>query len=238
MLMAYLVGIVTMVGYLALGWLASDRLWRPVGGLALRTADLHAWLFMALFLPPVWWGLVVRWRHKLALHPRSSWPWALLIGGAGLTLLQLATRLRPLLTVPDIYLPLLTILLLAGGGLFVWQVRELGQRVYSWRLRVPVLLVALIFAGLNGARVARDVRGWSHVVVARSFVKQGEALEDPVKAEPLFRMARANFTLARQVQNMPISWLAEEEAFEMPLGIPRRQALVCLLYTSPSPRDS
>ncbi len=226
MLVLYVVGVLGMVSFLLAVWLRGDFLWIELGDLALRPADIYPWLFLTLFLPPVWWGLVVRWRQKLSLQPASFWPWSLLIGGLALTGLQLSTRLRPVLTVPDIYVPLLTISLLLGGGIFIWQVRELNRRVYKRMLRYPVLIIAIILASLNGARIVRDTQAWSHLVTGRSFMTEGQSLPTLERAMPVYQTAQSHFMQARDLQNMPIAWLAEQEAARMPFGLPAPEALV------------
>ncbi|MEM8857339.1 MAG: hypothetical protein AAGD96_03410, partial [Chloroflexota bacterium] len=85
MIVLYLMGLIMMVGFLLAGWLPGDRLWQQIGRTIYRPADAYTWLFLFLFLPPVWWGIGVRWWHKHLLLPRSFWPWSLLIGGASLT---------------------------------------------------------------------------------------------------------------------------------------------------------
>ena len=55
MLVLYLSGLVSMVGFLLFAWLQGDALWNNLGDLALRPADVYPWLFLTLFLPPVWW---------------------------------------------------------------------------------------------------------------------------------------------------------------------------------------
>lgn len=226
MLVLYVVGLFITLGFLLAGWLPGGRLWQPIGNTVYRPADWFTAVMLLLFLPPVWWAIVVRWRHKQILQPRAYLPWSLLFGGGALTILQLSTRFRPLLTVPDIFLPLLTIIMLIGGGFFIWKAQEMGGRVYRRALRYPLLLLTIVLSLINVGRIGRDVAGWHTLIMAHAYTASAQSSPNQAVARSLYKQAWGHYDLARQIQNWPHTWVAEEEAQQMPVGLPQRATLV------------
>ena len=134
-------------------------------------ADLYPYLYLGLFVPPLW-AFVLRplqIRHHLYQQSRLAW-W---IGLAGLLLLvlRLGSLFFPWLTMPDIYPSLGILLMIAGATRAFWQTRILPNkpRTYPAWLRAGSLLIALLTLFVMGSHLWREVSSYHFLIVGNSL---------------------------------------------------------------------
>ncbi len=183
-------------------------------------ADIYPYLYLGLFVPPLWWFALRPLTIARRTDPRSRLPlW--LAGASGvLALLRLATLFRPWFTVPDIY-PSLAILLLAGAGsLVIWRGWDAGAAVFGQRVRMGTAVFALAAVILMGTHVLREVVAYHYLVVGNT--RRDAALELPGSPEKdaLVADAITAYTQAMSTAQLPFPGIGQA-GLRIPVGIPR-----------------
>ena len=224
----YIWGISVQLFYLTVALLDSDRLLVERFNLPYRLIDLYPFALILLLLPPLSWLVTIRWRHRIVLRPRSFWPWSLLICGVVVTSFQLLTAFRPALTVPDIYPPIIALVMTLGGGLFVWRAREAGRSVYSLFVRLLVCIGMLGLVAGNSYRLWRDVSAYHYLVVAKSVHRTAIEQTDPIQAEGFYRLAGRYYARAGFRSNQPNDLLGEWAVTQNRFGLPRPEHFVSI----------
>ncbi|MCP4418756.1 MAG: hypothetical protein GY805_19230, partial [Chloroflexi bacterium] len=134
-------------------------------------ADLYPYLYLGLFLPPIWAFLLrpLQIRHHLYEQSRLAW-WIGLVGLL-LLLLRLGSLFFPWLTMPDIYPSLAVLLLVGGAARAFWQTRILPNkpRKYPTWVRVASLLVMLLTFFLMGNHLLREMGSYHFLIVGNSL---------------------------------------------------------------------
>lgn len=224
----YIWGVSIQLFYLTAALLDRDRLLVERFDLPYRLIDLYPFSLILLLLPPLSWLVTTRWRHRIVLRPRSFWPWSLLICGVVLTSFQFLTAFRPTLTVPDIYPPIIALVMSLAGGLFVWRAREKGHAVYSLFVRLLVCIGMLGMVGGNSYRLWRDGSAYHYLVVAKSHHRTALEQTDPIQKEGFYRLAGRYYALARFQANRPNDLLGEWSVTHNRFGLPRPQHFVSI----------
>jgi hypothetical protein len=87
------------------------------GGYSL--ADLHVYIFLGIFLPPLWWFFIYPLSQQHYARHRGNLDYWLFGAGIFLSLYLLLTQFRHEMTVPNIYPPLAAIILTGLGGHYI-----------------------------------------------------------------------------------------------------------------------
>lgn len=181
-------------------------------------ADLYPYLYLGLVAPPLWWfGL-----RPLTIYrrttPDSRFPlWLAGLGGA-LALLRLATLFRPWFTVPDLYPPLVIVLLVGAGSLAVWRARRADETaVFGQKLRWATAVLTLVIVSFMSTHLVREVAAYHFLVVGHTHRDAALALSEGPTKEAAVRDAIAAYTQAMGMAQKPLL----KTRLPIPLGIPR-----------------
>lgn len=174
----YVLGVVSLLLFTLLYLLAPDLLNRPLGSMPYNVLGLYPYLYLALYIPPLWWG-VIRPMIYLARTQRHVQLMGLaILGGVALALARLFLP-HDWLVPPDIY-PSLSILVLLGtsiAALWVAQRPTLpSNSLPEARQARPLLLALTLVLALVVGGAARHI---ANEVVAYHFLLMGnQALTD------------------------------------------------------------
>ncbi len=120
MALVYALGIFSLIAFVFTTRVAPVTLTTSLPVLKYSLANLYVYLYLALFVPTLWWVIALPLRVYARLYPQSRLVW--LVGGIGLLLaaLRAITFQWNWLTIPDIYPWLLALLLLVFAGVALW----------------------------------------------------------------------------------------------------------------------
>ncbi len=165
----YLLGIVALVAFVLLGRWAAPLLAADWPGLPYSLADFYPYLYLALFLPPLWWIVVRPIQIQLCFDPRSRCVWWVMGAGLVLAALRGLTWGRPWLVRPDIYPALAVMVLLGSAAASLWAAPQArGGRAYAPWLRLPLtLLLVAVMAGA-GYVVWREAAAYHHLIAGNA----------------------------------------------------------------------
>lgn len=177
-------------------------------------ADLYPYLYLGLFVPPLW-AFVLRplqIRQQMYEHSRLAW-W---IGLAGLFLLvlRLGSLFFPWFTLPDIY-PSLGILLMIGGATRAfWQTRIWPHkpRTYAPWLRLVSLLIALFTLFVMGSHLLREVSSYHFLIVGNSLRDHSLLEPEQETADTLSNNALTAYNRAIAITERKILGLVDTQA--------------------------
>ena len=224
----YLLGAGFQIIFMISAYFAHDSVTKEFYGFSYRLVDMYPYFSVLLLVPPLSWLITIRWRHRYLLRPHSFWPFSLLISGGVITIVQILTTFRPLLTIPDIYLPMIAIATTIGGFTFIWWAKDQNRPVYSLLIKGFTLLVALVILGVNGYRIGRDVSAYHYLVQAKSVHRSATNQSDAAVAAGYYTLARDNYVRAYYIVNLPVDFLGEESAIEIGLGLPQVENMVAV----------
>ncbi|MCB0140959.1 MAG: hypothetical protein KDE50_13720, partial [Caldilineaceae bacterium] len=222
----YLLNLLLLLAVAFTAWLSprSPLLWQRAPFTVYRLADIYPYLFLGLVAIPLWWGVVrpLQIVGYLGRHGRIAW--GMIAGALLLALLQIVLLFRPLLTVPDIYPPLICTVALVSAAFTIWNIQVGGRRIFSawvrWGLTVVVTLVCALMVSIV----------WRETVAYHWLVK-GTTLRDRVQqsglsgssSSALLLQALDAFERAERQSRQPL-WglLKTDNAIERSFGIPGR----------------
>ena len=207
----------------AITWLAQSVSPR----VTYRGTDVYPYLYLFMFIPMLWWGIVRPWRTKRILEPNQFWPWGLFGGGISLILLIVITHARPLITVPDVYTPILTMALLITGGLFIWQDSTYFQFGQQNLIRVLIALTAVSGTLLSGGLMVRNILSYHNFALGNHFSQTGIDDIDDKLSRIQYASALNSYQLAIDIAQFP-PYFSEYEALEIDFGFPNRDSLMAI----------
>jgi tetratricopeptide (TPR) repeat protein len=167
--------LVGLVGILA-AFAKPSLILRDLPGTYYSLADLYPYLLFFLVLAPLWWAVVQPLRQRMYLHPSSRFPLWILGLGLLLALVQVILRFRPLLTVVNLYPPLITIIVLVSSAVVVWRARAAGKKVYPLFLRLGTAVVVVVVCLLMATVLWRGMQAYHYLVRGNSI--RDRALEN------------------------------------------------------------
>lgn len=201
---------------------------RDAPGTPYSAADLYPYLFLGLIVAPLWWGVMQRLQRRQYLQPRSRLPLWMLGMGLSLALLQVVLRFRPLFTVVNLYLPLVTLVLLASAEMVVWRAQVAGQKVFPARVRIGTAAVATVACILMMSVLWRDTRAYHYLVQGNTLRDRGWKTQDADLSKALLTDAINAYERAADIGRRAIWGLDTRPAARIALGIPDRSELTWL----------
>jgi tetratricopeptide (TPR) repeat protein len=203
-----------------LAYTSPQMLFQNVFGTIYSLVDLYPYLFLGLIIAPLWWGIVQPLRQRMDLWPQSRLPWWTLGLGLLLTLVQIITRFRPLLTVVNVSLPFITIVILASAGMAVWRAQVSGHNVYPVATRVSIAIVVLLTCGLMTSVLWRDTSAYNYLVAGHTL--RDQALQDNIAVRKEFLLGKAleAYENAAEIGSRKVWGIDTKSAAKMLLGIP------------------
>lgn len=219
----YLVNVIILGVLALLAWVAPWPLWADIPGLPYSLADLYPFLYLGLIILPAWWVVIRPLQTQMRLEPDGRLPWWLLGAGLLLALFQGLTLFRPLLTSANLYPPLVSLILLAGGGWAVWQVRERGQPVYNLKIRVGTAVITALVSLLMALLFVRETAAYHYLVLGNARRDRAQLVEDTAQKEELLTGAVNAYSQAIKIGATRILGIDVRAAVNIPLGIPEPQ---------------
>ncbi|MBN2001900.1 MAG: tetratricopeptide repeat protein [Anaerolineae bacterium] len=203
-----------------LAQVAPAVLFKRILGTIYSLADLYPYLFLGAVIAWLWWVVVQPVRQRVRLWPRRHFVLWILGLGLLLTLIQILLRFRPLLTVVNVYPPLIAIVMLASAGIAMWYARVAGQRLYPLYVRVGTAIVALLACGLLLTVMGRDVSAYHHLVAGHAL--RDQALNDDVaiRADYVIESALDAYKRASEMGSRKVWGIDPRSAARIPFGIP------------------
>ena len=177
----YGLNILSLILFAMLVALAPQTIWQELPRLPYSIGDLYPYLYVGLFILPLWWVVIRRLRVRSHMNPRTHSSWWVL--GAGLFLVGFLAVVgsRPLLTPVNAILPLASILLLLSAGISIWQVDQGSKKIYPLWLRVGILLLVSVTSLLMLVAMVRDVSAYHYRVKGDYYRDQAYLVEPEVQ---------------------------------------------------------
>jgi tetratricopeptide (TPR) repeat protein len=176
----YLLNLLALAVFITLGainssWLTADWLGTPFSA-----ADVYPFLYLGIVLVPAWWLIVRPLRVLMRFEPRHKLVW--LIGGIGVALaimrvIALNTTWARWLTRPDLYPPLIAMVLMGSALIAVWQAREHDRPAYPAWLRIATAISVIGLSVIVGGRAIIEVVAQVHVAVGNDARDRGLAAQ-------------------------------------------------------------
>lgn len=219
-LYVYLLGVVLVWGLIVVTHFAPNLVWRDILG-TYSTADLYPYLYLFMFVPICWWIVGRQTWQTIDSEPRSRWPWMLIVIGVLVGGWQISTRFLNLFTVPDIYPPLFTLVLLGLATWYLWRARTQNGPVYGVGIKASALILLIGLGAIMVVRMSRDIRSYHFLLVGRDFNEM--AIERRENGEPfdeVFNAALHNYDRAADLAESPILGIHNARSLQIRLGIP------------------
>ncbi|MFO7538909.1 MAG: hypothetical protein R6X32_12760 [Chloroflexota bacterium] len=216
--------LVALIGLSAPPWTMA-RPW----GQPYSLFDLYPYFYLGLVLPPLWWFVLRPLQIHSHILPQSAWPWGFGLAGLLLAMLRLATGFRPWFTTPDIYPPLLIIVLLLGAAAALWQ----RPRWAFWQ-RAAVALAAGLLLLPHLTQLGLDVTAYHYLATGhayrdRTVTDEAEPImPDQTVLEHDLRRAAAAYTRAYELATTSVWGINRVAASENLWGIPPRDRITWL----------
>ncbi|MEK9165118.1 MAG: tetratricopeptide repeat protein, partial [Chloroflexota bacterium] len=170
----YALGFLSIIIFVGVGKLAPERLGLTLPGTLYPFAALYPLLFLGLFLPPMWWGIVLPLRIQSAINPKGRLPWWMAGAALALAAARAVTFFSPWAALPDIYPSLAIFIALGSAGLALWNARHLdGKHIYSSGVRLRIALVIALTFGVTGLHAWRELRAYHFLIVGNTERDQG-----------------------------------------------------------------
>lgn len=225
----YGLGALALVAMILLGAAAPEWVLVDWPGIHYSLGDLYPYLYLGLFIPPLWVLVLQPLRTRWHVKPRTRWPWSAIGVGTLLAILRIATDFRPWLTIPDIYPSLAALILVAAAAITIWRTHRLrnGRPVYALWIRGVVALVATAVVLVMGAHLWREVRAYHHLVMGHFYRDQALAQVD---AAGLVQDSIDAYTRASAIANTSIVGRGSEaELTSNSPGIPPRNQFIWIV---------
>ncbi|MEZ4658067.1 MAG: tetratricopeptide repeat protein [Caldilineaceae bacterium] len=209
-----------------IAWISprSPLLWQRAPFTVYRLADIYPYLFMGLVVIPLWWGVVRPLRIVRYLGRYGRIAWGMISGALLLVILQVVLLFRPLLTVPDIYPPLICAVALISAAYTIWNVQVAGRRIFPAWVRWGLTLLVTLICALMVNLVWRET-------VAYHWLVKGTTLRDRVQqsglsgssSSALLLQALDAFQRSEQQSRQPLWGIFNTDgAIDRTFGIPGR----------------
>ena len=222
MLTLLALGVLAIVGLAAPPWMMA-RPW----GQPYSLVDLYPFIYVGLVVPPLWWFVIRPLQIHAQIIPDSTWPWW--FGGAALllTVWRVVTGFRPWFTIPDIYPPLLVMVLLIGTAVILWQRSHYAQ----WqRGLIGLVTVCLLLPHL--VQLSVDLVAYHYLVTGHAYrdrATQIELTEDVAETAvvPYLQQAIAAYSRAYELSSAPLLGVDRVTAVTR-WGVPPRDQIIWL----------
>ncbi|MEZ4712293.1 MAG: hypothetical protein R3A44_34205 [Caldilineaceae bacterium] len=209
-----------------IAWISprSPLLWQRAPFTVYRLADIYPYLFLGLVAIPLWWGVVRPLQIVRYLGRYGRIAWGMISGALLLVLLQIVLLFRPLLTVPDIYPPLICTVALISAAYTIWNIQIGGQRIFPAWVRWGLTLLVTLICALMVSIVWRET-------VAYHWLVKGTTLRDRVQqsglsgsqSSALLLQALDAFERAERQSRQPLwGFFSTDGAIDRAFGIPGR----------------
>jgi len=219
-----LIGILDLLAKFA----APQLIFWDVLGTRYSVVDLYPYFFLWLVVAPLWWGVVQPLRQRLHLWPRSRLvPWMLGMGLL-LALVQVVIHFRPLLTVVNLYPPLITLVVLVSAGIVVWRAEIAGQKVYPAYMRAGTAVVVTLACLLMMSVLWRDIRAYDYLVRGNSLRDRALQTDDADLSDALLAAAVKDYGRAVDIGSSAVWGIDTKAATGIPLGIPAPRSFTWL----------
>ncbi len=219
----FIAGLLVIWPLMLLTRFSADFVWQNLFGIY-SIAELYPYLYLLLFLPVCWWAIGRPTWQLVETAPTAAWPWVLSGGGVVLYLWQIATRFRDLLTVPDIYPPLLTLFLFVGAVWFIARAGRKNPAVASRWQKALLFLAALSVGAAMLGRLGRDIAAYHQLVAGRYWNEQAvERQNRGAAADELFALALERYDRASRIMETPLLGIRGAQAARRRLGVPRTE---------------
>ncbi len=224
----YLANVIFINLIALLAWLFPAPLWLDIPGLPYSLGDLYPYFYLGLVGIPAWWAIVRPLRTHLSLDPHSRLPWIMLGAGLLLAVFQAVTLFRPLLTAPNLYPPLVTLILMAGAGSAVWLARDKKQPIYGTALRVGTAVLTIAVGLLMALLLWREVGAYHYLVVGNARRDRAQLVVEANEKEAMLSDAIDAYSQAINIGATRILGIDVRTATRIPLGIPEPHSFTWL----------
>ncbi|MFQ5421755.1 MAG: tetratricopeptide repeat protein, partial [Anaerolineae bacterium] len=221
--MLYL-GTIALIGVLAiLGQLAARAIITDLPFVRYSLADLYPFLYLGLFVPPVVWFILKPMQIRRHTHPQSRA--GLWLGALGLAwaVVRVLTLFRPWLTVPDIYIPLLIIILMVSAGYAMWHGRHPlrpDSPLPRWGRGVVMVVVTAVCL-VMGLYIWREMGMYHFLVQGDAHRDAAQQVEDPAAQAKELAAAVDAYDWAIRLSQFRILGISAQTGARLPLGLPR-----------------
>ncbi|MGD8624867.1 MAG: tetratricopeptide repeat protein, partial [Anaerolineae bacterium] len=216
--------LIVLLGLLA-AFARSELILYDLPGTPYSAVDLYPYLYLGLVVPPLWWGVVQPLRQEAQLRPQSHLPLGVLGLGLLLAVAQVLLRFRPLLTVLNLYLPLVTIVVLISAEAAIWRARVDRVRVHAAPLRAATAALVAIVCLLMASVVWRDVRAYHALIQGNTLRDRAWKTSDPAQQASLLDRAIEAYGQAAEVGSQPIWGIDTRLAGQIGAGLPAAEKL-------------
>ena len=205
----------------------SDLVTLPLfGGYSL--ADLHVYIFLGVFLPPLWWFFIYPLSQQHFASHRGNLDYWVFGAGIFLSLFLLLTQFRYEMTVPNIYPPLAAIILTGVGGRYIIGrylqtsrkydrdpdgSKDVMRRLSTGLIQQPFgrFLLALIASQvlfftviIMGSYIVREARISNYVIQGNTFSNRAAEIENPEIQFNQLQNAITNYSSAIETTNFRV----------------------------------
>ncbi|MDJ0755688.1 MAG: NBR1-Ig-like domain-containing protein [Ardenticatenaceae bacterium] len=220
----YLLGVFLMWSLILVTRNRPQAVWRNIVGVY-STADLYPYLYLLMFIPICWWVVGRPTWQTVKTNPRSRWPWLLIVAGVLVGGWQISTRFLNLFTIPDIYPPLFTLILLGGATWFVLNAKIGEERpVYGLGIKASAVILLVGLGTIMINRMGRDMIAYHFLTVGRYFNE--EAIDRRQNEQPfddVFEIALLNYDRAADLAESPILGINNARSLQIRLGVPQAE---------------
>ncbi|OQY21690.1 MAG: hypothetical protein B6I34_06930 [Anaerolineaceae bacterium 4572_32.1] len=193
----YILSLLVLALFILLREWAPQLLNTNLAGTPYSLIDLYPYLYLGLFLPPLWWIVARPLYIQAHINPRSRLPWWAAGGGLLLVLVHwvLVSLIR--LPLPNIYPSLAAFVLLGSSGVAIWKARHIRdeQPIYSLPARAASAIGIVAILILVSLELWSEVKAYHHLVVGNWQRDQG------IQARAEERQAVAGWLLEKAISS-------------------------------------
>ncbi|MEZ4593688.1 MAG: tetratricopeptide repeat protein [Chloroflexota bacterium] len=177
-------------------------------------ADLYPYLYLGLFVPPIWAFVLRPLQIRYDMYAKSRLAAWVGLAGLFLLLLRLGSLFTPWFTLPDIYPSLGILLMMAGAVQAFWQTRLWPNRprTYPGWVRWGGLAIGLFTLFVMGGHLLREVSSYHFLIVGNSLRDDSLLEDEPETAVTLSQQAVAAYDQAIAIAQRKILGLVDTRA--------------------------
>ena len=201
-------------------------LWNDFPGTPYSLVDLYPYLLMGLILAPLWWSVVRAMQVAGHIGTQDRFLLGAFVLALLLVLFMISSGFRPLLTVPDLYPPLIVIVTLVSVSWALWQLRVRPERVTPAWLRWTVALSTGVVCVLMGSLLWRESWAYHHLIIGNTQRDMGQAAFQEGKenmAADHFGKAMMAYEASLRIGQRSIWGISSEWSLRYPWGIPTNE---------------
>ncbi len=232
-------GLLYLVNYtllLLIALLANSDVWGPLLwydllGTPYSVVDLYPYLYLGLVLVPLWWSIVLPSHIIRHSHRQMRFTTYSLITAFGLAIFHLSRSFGPLLTIPDLYPPLIILTMIGSAAWSLWQWDFRTQRNAAVRNAATVALCGLLAIFLLSFAL-RDIAAYHFLIyadTARERARQYQNNGDVEAAVRSFAQSQHAYERVIQISERPLWGIDPRQTLQKPSGIPAKESFPWLL---------